>query len=78
MLLKVHRIPRPVTVRVRDEHHGCHSWVEIDRDLSFEGVPLKRDPVRSASQGIVHVPEGRGIIAPLTVHENLITGADST
>ena len=25
LLLKVHRIPRPVTVRVRDEHIGCHS-----------------------------------------------------
>ena len=40
LLLKVHRIPRPVTVRVRDEHIGCHSWVEIDRDLPFEGVPV--------------------------------------
>ena len=39
----MHRIPRPVTVRVRDEHHGCHSWVEIDRDLPFEGVPVMAD-----------------------------------
>ena len=43
LLLKVHRIPRPVTVRVRDEHIGCHSWVEIDRDLPFEGVPVMAD-----------------------------------
>src|SRR5205085_1995136 len=43
LLLKVHRIPRPVTVRVRDEHHGCHSWVEIDRELPFEGVPVMAD-----------------------------------
>jgi hypothetical protein len=43
LLLRVHRIPRPVTVRVRDEYHGCHSWVEIDRDLPFEGTPVMAD-----------------------------------
>ena len=32
-----------LTVRVRDEHHGCHSWVEIDRELPFEGVPVMAD-----------------------------------
>ena len=40
LLLRVHRIPRPVTVRVRDEYHGCRSWVEIDRELPFEGTPV--------------------------------------
>ena len=39
---RVHRIPRPVTVRVRDEYHGCHSWVEIER-LPFEGTPVMAD-----------------------------------
>jgi hypothetical protein len=43
LLLRVHRIPRPVTVRVRDEYHGCHSWVEIDRELPFEGTPVMAD-----------------------------------
>ena len=43
LLLRVHRIPRPVTVRVRDEYHGCRSWVEIDRDLPFEGTPVMAD-----------------------------------
>ena len=43
LLLRVHRIPRPVTVRVRDEHHGCRSWVEIDRELPFEGTPVMAD-----------------------------------
>ena len=43
IVLRVHRIPRPVTVRVRDEHHGCRSWVEIDRDLPFEGTPVMAD-----------------------------------
>ena len=35
--------PRPVTVRVKDEHHGCRSWVEIDRELPFEGTPVMAD-----------------------------------
>ena len=43
VLLRVHRIPRPVTVRVREEYHGCRSWVEIDRDLPFEGTPVMAD-----------------------------------
>ena len=43
LLLRVHRIPRPVTVRVRDEYHGCRSWVEIDRELPFEGTPVMAD-----------------------------------
>ena len=32
-----------MTVRVRDEYHGCRSWVEIDRDLPFEGTPVMAD-----------------------------------
>ena len=43
LLLRVHRIPRPVTVRVRDEYHGCRSWVEVDRELPFEGTPVMAD-----------------------------------
>ena len=43
LLLRVYRIPRPVTVRVKDEYHGCLSWVEIDRDLPFEGTPVMAD-----------------------------------
>ena len=29
-----------MTVRVKDEYHGCHTWVEIDRELPFEGTPV--------------------------------------
>jgi len=36
-----------------------------------------RPPYRIARAGLVHVPEGRGIIAPLSVHENLLMGAYS-
>jgi ABC-type branched-subunit amino acid transport system ATPase component len=43
--------------------------------LSFDGVPLKRDPIRCAAHGIVHVPEGRRLFANLTVEENLRIGA---
>src|SRR5207237_9547177 len=43
LVLRVYRIPRPVTVRVRDEYHGCRSWVEIDRELPFEGTPVMAD-----------------------------------
>lgn len=43
LLLRVHRIPRPVTVRVREEFHGSPAWVEIDRDLPFEGTPVMAD-----------------------------------
>jgi hypothetical protein len=40
LVLRVYRIPRPVTVRVRPEYAGCLSWVEIDRQLPFEGTPV--------------------------------------
>ena len=43
LLLRVHRIPRPVTVRVRDEYLGCRSWLELHRDLPFEGTPVLSD-----------------------------------
>ncbi len=44
ILLRTYRIPRPVTVRVRDEYGGCRSWLEIHRDLPFEGTPVLSDP----------------------------------
>jgi hypothetical protein len=43
LLLRAYRIPRPVTVRVREEHLGCRSWCEIQRDLPFEGTPVLSD-----------------------------------
>jgi branched-chain amino acid transport system ATP-binding protein len=43
--------------------------------LAFEGTPLRRDPVRTCSAGIVHVPQGRQLFAELTVEENLRIGA---
>ena len=43
LLLRTYRIPRPVTVKVRDEFGGCKSWLEITRDLRFEGPPVLSD-----------------------------------
>lgn len=43
LLLRTYRIPRPVTVKVREEYGGCSSWVELHRDLPFEGTPVLSD-----------------------------------
>ena len=43
LLLRTYRIPRPVTVRVRDDHGGCRSWLELQRELPFEGTPVLAD-----------------------------------
>src|SRR5207253_3194081 len=43
LLLRTHRIPRPVTVKVRDEYTVSHPWVELQRELPFEGTPVLSD-----------------------------------
>ena len=43
IVLRTYRIPRPVTVRVRDDYLGCRSWLELQRDLPFEGTPVLSD-----------------------------------
>ena len=43
IVLRTYRIPRPVTVKVRDEYGGCASWVDIQRQLPFEGTPVLSD-----------------------------------
>ncbi len=43
ILLRTYRIPRPVTVKVRAEYGGCRSWLEVQRDLPFEGTPVLSD-----------------------------------
>ena len=43
LLLRTYRIPRPVTVKVRDEYLGCRSWLELHRELPFEGTPVLSD-----------------------------------
>ena len=43
LLLRTYRIPRPVTVKVKEEYAGCMSWLELQRDLPFEGTPVLSD-----------------------------------
>jgi hypothetical protein len=43
ILLRTYRIPRPVTVKVRDEYLGCRSWLDLHRELPFEGTPVLAD-----------------------------------
>jgi hypothetical protein len=40
IVLRAYRIPRPVTIKVRPEYHGCRSWLDIHRELPFEGTPV--------------------------------------
>ena len=59
LLLRTYRIPRPVTVKVRDEYGGCRSWLEITRDLPFEGTPvLSDDEFERASEEIAAIVAG--------------------
>ena len=61
LLLRTYRIPRPVTVRVRDDYHGCRSWLEITRDLPFEGTPVLSDEeFDRVSQEIAGIAESNG------------------
>jgi hypothetical protein len=43
LVLRTYRIPRPVTVKVREEYGGCRSWLELHRELPFEGTPVLSD-----------------------------------
>ena len=47
ILLRTYRIPRPVTVKVREEYGGCRSWLELTRDLPSRARPFS--PTRSSS-----------------------------
>jgi len=49
--------------------------VARDGTIVFDGRPLPRKPEAAARRGIIHVPEGRGILGELTVWENLKMGA---
>ena len=49
--------------------------VPTSGEIRFGGERLARAPERVARAGVAHVPEGRGIFAELSVHENLRLGA---
>jgi hypothetical protein len=64
VLLRSYRIPRPVTVKVRDDFGGCRSFLEITRDLPFEGTPVLSDEeFERASEEIAAIAEGNGATA---------------
>ena len=64
LLLRTYRIPRPVTVKVRDDYGGCRSWLEITRDLPFEGTPVLSDEeFERASEEIVSIVRCDGVPA---------------
>jgi len=59
LLLRTYRIPRPVTVRVKNEYGGCRSWLELQRDLPFEGTPvLSDDEFGRAAEAIEEIANG--------------------
>jgi hypothetical protein len=59
LLLRTYRIPRPVTVKVRDEYGGCRSWLQLQRDLPFEGTPvLSDDEFYRAAEEITAICDG--------------------
>ena len=65
VLLRTYRIPRPVTVKVKDEFGGCRSWLEITRDLPFEGTPvLSDDEFERAAEEIAAIVERREPASP--------------
>jgi len=43
LLLRTYRIPRPVTVKVKEEYAGPTPWVQLQRELPFEGTPVLSD-----------------------------------
>lgn len=60
VLLRTHRIPRPVTVRIKNDFGGRGSFVEIARELSFEGTPVLSDAeFERAHEEIARIAGGR-------------------
>jgi hypothetical protein len=64
VLLRTYRIPRPVTVKVREEYGGCRSFLDITRELPFEGTPVLSDEeFERASEEITAIAESNGALA---------------
>jgi hypothetical protein len=66
LLLRTYRIPRPVTVKVKDDYLGCRSYLELQRDLPFEGTPVLSDDEfgRAAEEILAIVGEGDVLLEP--------------
>ena len=60
ILLRTYRIPRPVTVKVRDDYGTGLSWLELTRELPFEGTPVLSDEeFERASEEIAAIASDR-------------------
>lgn len=60
ILLRTYRIPRPVTVKVRDDFNRGRPWLELTRDLPFEGTPVLSDEeFERASEEIAAIASDR-------------------
>ncbi len=65
LLLRTYRIPRPVTVKVKEQYGGCRSWLELARDLPFEGTPvLSDDEFERAAEEIESITRDAGQPVP--------------
>ena len=53
LLLRTYRIPRPVTIRVAEDYLGCKSWIDVERELPFEGTAVVSDTEFAAIQSDV-------------------------
>jgi len=63
ILLRTYRIPRPVTVKVREDF-GPSAFLEITRDLPFEGTPvLCDDEFDRAAEEIQGIIDSGGVPA---------------
>jgi hypothetical protein len=50
---------------VRPEYHGCRSWIELYRDLPFEGTPVLSDEeFDRASEEIEAIASGAAAPVP--------------
>src|ERR1044072_6014773 len=66
ILLRAYRIPRPVTVKVREDFYGRNPWLEVTRDLPFEGTPvLSDDEFERASEEKASLVSGGRTPAPV-------------
>jgi len=53
-----------VTVKVKDEYAGCRSFLELTRDLPFEGTPVLSDEeFDRAAEKIQAIASGGGVPA---------------
>ena len=63
MALRIHRLPAPRTVAVRESYGGCVSWVDLEEEVPTAGAtPVLSDAAFSERIGAV-----RALLAPVPV-----------